>query len=124
LDFLTKKFFHKKAGGISFDAEFHSHVFVSISLFHRTINYIEKTNTYKNQIVLTMLSVSKLIDKNMCHSVTLGFCIFYLSKNSLENVFKHLKVLSKLYKTGSRREIVSQESAVLLAALTKKVLFR
>ncbi len=46
------------------------YVGVSISFLRRTISYTAKPNTYKNQIILRMLSASKLVDKKLCHSVT------------------------------------------------------
>ncbi len=62
--FSNLEIFQQNPTDIRFDAEFHSHVYVSVSFFHRITNYTEKTNTYKNQIILSMLSASNLVDKN------------------------------------------------------------
>jgi len=71
-----------------------SHVNVSIWFLHITISYTEKTNTYKNQIILNMLSASKLADKKVCNSVTknvtvlrLFFAFLIWAKNNLEKIF-------------------------------------
>jgi hypothetical protein len=68
-----------------------SHVDVSISFLRRTISYTEMTNTSKNQIIMSTLSVSKLVEKKLYHSVTFVFCAFYLRKNSLEKNFLAFK---------------------------------
>jgi hypothetical protein len=77
-----------------------SHVNISISLFHRTLSYIEKTNIYKNEIILNMLSASKLIDKKPCHTITFVFYIFYQRKDVRTNFFlplwSSLKALQNL----------------------------
>ncbi len=44
-----------------------SHANVSISLLRRTISYTEKTNTYKNQIILSMLSTSTFVNKKVSY---------------------------------------------------------
>ena len=67
------------------------HIDVSVSFLRRTVSYTETTNTHKNQIVLIMLSASKLVDKKLCHSVTFVFRIVYLSKKSSEKTFLAFK---------------------------------
>ena len=63
-----------------------SHVDVSLSFLCRTISYTEKTNTYKKQIILSMLSASKLVDKKLCNSIKVKKVRQYFNWNLLANL--------------------------------------
>ena len=85
------------------------HVNVSISFLRRTISYTEKTYTTKNELVLSLLSTKKLLDKKLCNSVTKNvtalrlffafftrtkivtgkiFLLFEIPFNALQNLFQ------------------------------------
>lgn len=104
---MTKKNFAKKSTDILFDAEFHSlqnDVFefdfrgslqfivsfladVSTSFLCGRINYTEKTNTTKDQIILIVLRASNKSTKN-CVTALHWFSVFFmLIKVTKEKLF-------------------------------------
>ena len=56
-------------------------------IFAQEIIHMENSNICKNQLILSILSASKSVNKKLRNSVTLVFCIFYLNKNFLQKIF-------------------------------------
>jgi hypothetical protein len=87
-----------------------SHVGISISFLHRTLSYTERTNIYKNQIILNMLSASNWSTKNRVTPLrkTEHRYVFFLHILSKE------KMLEKFFFTVVK--LVKSPTKIVLAA--------